>query len=255
MHVTTGKQRLTVIYLANTLVAITLATQMGARTGVVPIVLLGVISPMLLALVFSGYEAGWRGIKRFLSGPLGFHFSALALVCAICLPPALMLLSLYIDTGRLPTPDIGIMLQKLPILLILMTGEEFGWRRYAFARLAEHCSFMVAALAVAGVWWLWHYPGYLIGMGTPEQMSFWLFGVMVIPGGVLLAFLYRWTRNVYLVIAAHVSSNLAFSGLPFLPEFTGDSTAFILYSGLLWLLVVPLLLQRKYWVKNYVSSS
>lgn len=242
-----NRNRITYVYLASSLVAIALATQAGARLDLIPFVLLGVISPMLLAVAFSAFENGWAGVRGFFGHPQGFGFNWLAFGCALLLPTALMVLSLLICTGSLPTPDFKIMLQKLPILLILMTGEEYGWRRYAFARLSEHKSFMLSALIVGVVWWLWHFPGYLIGMGTPEDMHFLLFGAMVIPGSLLIAYLYHWTRNIYLVILAHISSNLAFSGLPFLPEATGDSTAFILYTGFLWIIALPLILQRKYW--------
>jgi membrane protease YdiL (CAAX protease family) len=241
------KQKLTLIYLAMTLVAIALATQFGSRSGIEVAVLLGVISPMLLAIGFSFYEAGWRGVVGFLGRPTGFHFNVVATALALFLPFGLMMLSLALELRTLVLPNVDIMLSKLPILLVLMTGEEFGWRRYAFARLEKNYSFMLSALMVAGVWLFWHYPGYLIGMGTPEAMPFWLFGLMLVPASILIAYLYRWTKNVYLVILAHVSSNLAFNGLPFLPEHTGDSTAFIIFTVMLWLLVLPLILNRKLW--------
>jgi len=238
---------MTFIYLAATLVAISLATQAGFRLGVMPLVLLGVISPMLLAIGFSAYENGWRGVKAFLRHPMGFNWNPLAVAGALLLPFALMILSIGLDRGEWVLPDFSVFLGKLPILLILMTGEEYGWRRYAFARLSESSSFMASALVVALVWLFWHYPGYLIGMGTPEQMPFWMFGLMLAPASLLMSFLYRWTQNIYLVILAHVSSNMAFNALPFLPEVTGDSTAFVIYTGLVWLLALPLILNKKYW--------
>ena len=241
------EQKLTLIYLATTLVTMALVTQIGSRFDIIPLVLLGVISPMLLAISFSFYEDGWRGVKGFFVHPKGFRFNPLAVACALLIPFGLMIFSIVLDRGEWVLPNFSIMLGKLPILLILMTGEEYGWRRYAFARLSNSTSFMVSALIVAVVWLFWHYPGYLIGMGTPENMSFWLFGLMVIPARILMAFLYRWTKNIYLVILAHVSSNMAFNTLPFLPEVTGDSTAFIIYTGLIWGLALPLILNRKLW--------
>ncbi len=241
------EQKLTFIYLAATLVAIALATQAGLRLGVMPLVLLGVISPMLLAIGFSAYQGGWRGVKAFFGHPKGFNWNPVALASALLLPFVLMMLSIGLDRGEWVLPNFGVFLGKLPILLILMTGEEYGWRRYAFAKLAHSSSFMVSALVVALVWLFWHYPGYLIGMGTPEQMPFWMFGLMLLPASLLMAFLYRWTQNIYLVILAHISSNMAFNALPFLPEVTGDSTAFIIYTGLIWLLALPLILNKKYW--------
>ncbi|SMF68226.1 CAAX protease self-immunity [Alteromonadaceae bacterium Bs31] len=244
---TIREHKLTFIYLATTLVIIALATQLGSRLDIIPIVLLGVISPMLLAVAFSGYENGWRGVKDLLGRPSGFHFSTLSFTAALLLPFSLMMIGIAIDTGKGVLPNFSIMPSKLPILLLLMTGEEFGWRRYAFARLSKSLSFMISALIVAAVWWLWHYPGYLIGMGTPEEMSFLLFGLMVLPASILMAYLYSWTKNIYLVIVAHVSSNMAFNTLPLLPEVSGNSTAFIIYTGLLWLLALPIILNKKLW--------
>ncbi|MCA0899897.1 MULTISPECIES: CPBP family intramembrane glutamic endopeptidase [Microbulbifer] len=240
-------QKRTFIYLASTLVVITLATQLGARLNIIPVVLLGVISPLLLAIGFSLHEKGSRGLKDLFGHPQGFRFSSLALGLALLLPFTLMIISIVLDRGEWVLPDFSLMPGKLPLLLILMTGEEYGWRRYAFARLCKSTRFMPAALIVTAVWLLWHYPGYLIGMGTPEQMPFWLFGLMLVPASILICFLYRWTKNIYLVILAHVSSNMAFNTLPFLPEVTGDSTAFTIYTGLVWLIALPLILNKKFW--------
>ncbi len=242
-------QRLTLIYLVSTILVIALATQIGSRLNAIPIVLLGVVSPMVLALIYSFYELGWRGVKEFLGRPAGFRFGLWETSCAFILPFVLMILSIAIDRGEWVVPNLDAILNKLPILMVLMTGEEFGWRRYAFARLSKSVSFMGSALLVALVWWFWHYPGYLIGMGTPENMPFWLFGLMLVPASLLIAFLYARTQNVYLVIVAHISSNLAFNALPFLPEVTGDRGAFIIYSALLWLMVVPLAFNKKQWSK------
>jgi len=241
------EHKLTLVYLISTLLAITLATQLGARLDIMPLVLLGVISPLLLALGFSFYENSWLGIKELFSHPSGFIFNPLAIVIALLAPFILMITSIAIDSGDWLTPNFSIMLDKLPILLILMTGEEYGWRRFAFARLSKSCSFMLSSLIVSIAWYFWHYPGYVVGIGTPENMAFWMFGAMIIPASILISYLYIWTRNVYLVILAHVSSNMAFNTLPFLPEHTGDSNAFLIYTGSLWLLALPFILNKRYW--------
>ncbi|MDF2177945.1 CPBP family glutamic-type intramembrane protease [Aliiglaciecola sp. CAU 1673] len=242
-------RKLTYIYLAATLLAITLTTQLGSLFNIIPIVLLGVISPLLLAIAFSFYEGRWAAVKSFLGHPQGFQFNVLAFCLALFLPFALMIFSIALDTGKWVLPAFSIMPGKLPILLILMTGEEYGWRRYAFARLSSHYSFMMSALLVSVIWLFWHYPGHLVGMGTPDELSFGLFALMLVPASLLIAYLYHWTKNVYLVILAHVSSNMAFNTLPFLPEITGNNTAFLIYSGLLWLLALPLLLNKKLWCR------
>ena len=243
-------QKLTLIYFAATLLAITLATQLGDRLEQPGIVLVGVVSPLLLAAAFSYYEFGWRGVRGLFGRPAGFRVGLLPLMCALLLPFVLMMASIGLDRGEWTPPDVSNSWKKVPILLVLMTGEEFGWRRFAFARLLSSASFMTSALLVGVVWLCWHFPGHLIGMGTPDDMSFGLFALMLIPGSILLAYLYFWTRNVYLVILAHVSSNVAFNSLPLLPEVTGDSTAFTIYAGLLWLLALPLILNRRYWRKG-----
>lgn len=241
------EQQLTLSYLVSTLAVITIATQLGARFDLAVIVMLGVISPLILAVVFSAAEKGWQGVRAFFDHPPGFQCPLLAAACALLIPFAFMILSIGVDRGQWVLPEFAIMPAKLPILLLLMTGEEYGWRRYAFDRLQGSASFMPASAVVTLVWLFWHYPGYLIGMGTPEQMPFWLFALMLIPASILICFLYRWTRNIYLVILAHISSNMAFNTLPFLPEVTGTSSAFVIYTALLWLLAAPLILNKKFW--------
>lgn len=248
MKKTMREQRVTLIYLASTILVMALLTVIAVRVSVAPIIFLGVISPLLLAVAFSYYERGWGGIKELFCHPPGFNFKALATGCAIFLPPGLMMLSIAISHDEWVAPNFSEVLAKIPFLMVLMAGEEFGWRRYAFDRLSREFSFMLSANIVGVAWLVWHFPGYLVGMGTPDGLPFWFFGLMVVPASILLAFLYRWTRNVYLVILAHVSSNAGFIGLPLLPEVAGSTSAFAVYAGLLWLLVAPLLLNKKFWL-------
>ena len=66
-------------------------------------------------------------------------------------------------------------LANLLPLLIIVVGEEYGWRGFALPRLQRRYSALVATLIVSAVWWIWHYPGSLIDTGVPLDTPFWLF--------------------------------------------------------------------------------
>ena len=222
-------------YFGATILAITLATQIGNAIDNQVAVLLGVISPALLAFLFAGLTEGKQAVVSLLKSSVKIKIPIMALLLALLSPFLLGSLAIYFSTGQLITANVATFFPKVLILLVLMTGEEIGWRGYALPRLQSHFSLLTSGFIVAVVWALWHFPGYLVGEGVPLELPFYIFVLMVIPGGILLAMLYHWTKSVFSVIAAHVSSNLMFSALPLLPEITGEQQTFVIYVVILWL--------------------
>ncbi len=88
------------------------------------------------------------------------------------------------------------------------------------------------------MWGLWHFPGYLGGMGVPLDMSFLVFMIWVIAVTILITWVYNNTRSVLLAILTHVFANLAFGVLPLLPEATGEQRTFLVFVGLISLVSV-----------------
>ncbi len=98
--------------------------------------------------------------------------------------------------------------------------EELGWRGYVLDRLQTRWNALVSSLILGMVWALWHLPlffikdtyQYNLGVGSP---SFWLFMIDIIPGAVLLTWIFNNTRR----------STLAAILFHFMGNFTGELIA------------------------------
>ena len=132
--------------------------------------------------------------------------------------------------GAIAPEVLGILLP----LLIIVVGEEYGWRAFALPRLQGRYSALVATLIVGAVWWIWHYPPSLIGTGVPLDTPFWLFGVYVLALSVLITSVFNASRgSVGLAMLSHLASNAAFAILPLLPgDRGGELTTFSIFVAL-----------------------
>ena len=76
---------------------------------------------------------------------------------------ALMAAGLYVLVG----PGTSIQLARLSVLdfvlVILVVGEELGWRGYALPKLLEKRSPLIASLIIGVLWGAWHLPGIVTG--------------------------------------------------------------------------------------------
>ncbi|MCB0099614.1 MAG: CPBP family intramembrane metalloprotease [Caldilineaceae bacterium] len=124
------------------------------------------------------------------------------------------------------------------VILLIALGEEYGWRGYALPRLQQRYNALVASLILGLIWGVWHFPGYLIGVGVPLEMPLYLFMLWVLAATILITWVYNNTRSVVAAILMHVAANVTFNYLPLLPEFTEQMTTFWLFLGVVWLVFV-----------------
>ncbi len=200
--------------------------------------ILAVLVPSTVAVVLTARATGRAGVRSLLrlrgQGPV----SARLLLFAALTVPVLALVAVAVgsvvtgDTYDFEMPSEGLFI-LLP-LLIVVVGEEYGWRGFALPRLQGHYSALISALIVGGVHWVWHYPPSLIETGVPLDTPFWLFGLFVFALSVLITSLFNASRgSVGLAMLFHLASNVAFVFLPLLPENRGgDLTTFSIFVAL-----------------------
>lgn len=205
---------------------------------------LAVLVPSIVAVAMTARATGWAGVRRLLrlrgEGPGSIR---LLLIAAFTMP-ALALAAIAI--GNVVTGEShGYILQAegaivpevlgllLPLLIIVL-GEEYGWRGFALPRLQGRYTALVATLIVGAVWWIWHYPPSLIGTGVPLDTPFWLFGIYVIALSVLITSVFNASRgSVGLAMLFHLASNAVFVLLPLLPQNRdGELTTFSIFVAL-----------------------
>lgn len=216
------------------LVLISAAMAGAGATGIEALALLGVIGPAISAVIIAQLVGGKQARKDLLGQLFKWRVGLKWYLFALVLLPGIAVVAITINTGSLPAFTEGSIFPQILILLVLMTGEEIGWRGFALPRLQEKFSALTASLILGLMWGLWHFPGYLGGQGVPLDMSFFVFLAWVIGATILMTWVYNHTHSVLLTALMHVFSNLAFGALPLLPETTGEQSTFLVFLGLVW---------------------
>jgi len=188
------------------------------------------VSVVPVAFVISMAYSRIPGVKRYMSslvqlrGVEGWAFLALILT------PALILLSIYINSLRggqpitaLSFPASGLALIGLvavkffyQLFFFNATGEETGWRGFALPRLQAGTSPFIASLILAFFWAPWHFFLWQAEGKPVFSMQYWVEQyVGLIPATFLIVWLYNRSRGSILVAGfAHAAANTAFAFLP-----------------------------------------
>jgi membrane protease YdiL (CAAX protease family) len=173
--------------------------------------LFGLFGPALAAIIVTGITDGRAGVKALLGRtvrwrvPLRWYLVALGVPAAL----ALMAAGLYVLVG----PGTSITLGRLSaldfVLVILVVGEELGWRGYALPKLLEKRSPLTASLIMGVLWWAWHLPTFFIP-GTPQfRQPIVAFLVLTTAYSILLSWLFLHTvGSVLLPTLCHGAINV-----------------------------------------------
>lgn len=162
--------------------------------------LLGLFGPAIAAIVVTALTEGRPGVRALLSRVVRWRVPVPWYVVALGLPAALALLaaslsawlgSAVLEFGRLSAIDL--------VLVVLVLGEELGWRGYALPRLLERFSPLVAGLILGVIWALWHLPTFFIA-GTPQyQQPVVAFFIMTTAYSLLMTWIFLHTRGSVLI--------------------------------------------------------
>jgi len=109
-------------------------------------------------------------------------------------------------------------LHILPLILVicfLMGGlEETGWRSILQPELEKKFGFIITALIISIIWFVWHLPLYFIPEISDGRIDMWFFLFICIMTSFLFGAIRRITGNIFLAILAHTLSNtLAVDGV------------------------------------------
>ena len=200
--------------------------------------ILAVLLPTSVAVLLTARATGRGGVRRLLRLRGDGPWSARLLLTTALAVPALALTAIFIgsavtgQSSEFAMPADGLFI--LVPLVIVVIGEEYGWRGYMLPRLQSRYSALVAGLVTGVAWAIWHYPPSLIGTGTPLDTPFWIFGIWVMAFTVLMTSVFNASRgSVGLMMLFHLAANASFVFLPLLPENReGDLTTFSVFVAL-----------------------
>jgi membrane protease YdiL (CAAX protease family) len=174
-----------------------------------PMTGLGALGPTLAALVMAGRRRQLRGVfGRWRANPL-WIVAALFVPLAVQLPATLLEVLLGGHPAHWFYPPTRP--EHFAALIVFSFGEEFGWRGFAYPRLADRHGPVVGALIVGSVWGLWH----LGMMFEPEPLralpgeTIFIYIVQLALWSVVMAwFLERSNRSIAVAIALHAGAHI-----------------------------------------------
>lgn len=226
------KQHQLKIFFAITLIFSAGLAAIATAIGNTDMTILTVFSPSLAAIAITAWVSGRPGIKQLLIGQssnkVSFGWVAIAIFSIPLI--AVIAIAVYSFFGGPPLALRSTTIFPQIILIFLISfGEEYGWRGFALPLLQEKFSALNASLILGLVWGIWHFPGYLIGVGVPLYMPFIMFLLWVIAATILMTWVHNHTQNVLMAVLMHSAANATFNYLPLLPEFVGQLTSFSVF--------------------------
>ncbi|MFW9999669.1 MAG: CPBP family intramembrane glutamic endopeptidase [Candidatus Hodarchaeota archaeon] len=205
-----NKKNLTIFFiLSYALMTITVFIQIGVRILIdnylidIFLGILAITTPTISAVIISGLNDGFQGIKNLFSGfriwKVNFlwYFAGLLFIIA----PLIFALFYILLGGEAPgpVPNYSLAIFLFDLFISLISGplnEEAGWRGYALPRLQSRFSALTSSVILGVLWGFWHLPLYLVEIRLP----FYIFIFLNIVLSILITWGYNNT-NGSLVIA------------------------------------------------------
>jgi len=178
------------------------------------VVLLGTVTPSLVALTLTFRRHGQAGVRALVGRVLHWRVSArwylftAGYTIGIKLTVALLH---RVTTGAWPRFE-NLSWHMIPLAIAISTpvqaGEEIGWRGYALPGLAERFGLARASLLLGLIWALWHLPLFFVRWADTYGQSFPLFALQVVALSVAFAWLWAKTnQSLLLPMLLHAAVN------------------------------------------------
>ncbi len=185
--------------------------------------------------------------------------ATLYLVLSLVLFSVLAYVSAWISHGVFDAPvprfSLAMDVQRVGLIMLLALGEEIGWRGYALPRLALHHGWVRASLMVGIAWAFWHYPGYLVGFGAPQDIHFIVFSAWVVGASFLFTWAYlKSNGNIWTAVLMHGGANIALGSLPVMPGMAGTAATFYTLTALVVLTACYLVFSGQLAAADQISA-
>jgi membrane protease YdiL (CAAX protease family) len=221
----------------------------ASPTGIrMPILMLGVFAPALVALSLTARAEGVAGVVALLQRLFAWRVSARWYVFAVGYMAAIKLSVAVVHRVAFGAwPRFGdeawyvIVAATIASLVVGgQSGEEIGWRGYALPRLAERFGMVRASLILGVVWAVWHLPLFFIAGANTTGQSFPVYLLQVTAISVTMAWLYVNTNgSLLLAMLMHSAINQSKDIVPSAVPGANDPFA-LSTSPVAWLTVMLL---------------
>lgn len=218
------------------------------------VVWLGGFGPALAAIVLITLMGGQEGLRRLLAQAFVWKVNPFLYLLVLVLPlmgtvAVIVLYALSGDTvSRLQTlanwfsalrQHVGILGLTMLFGVVIVAGEELGWRGFVLPRLQTRYSDLVASLVVGLVWGLWHLPSLWPFQPDREPADFLFFMADIVVISVIYTWLYvKSHQSLLLICLFHASYDAmvmyASATVPFLRATRGyELLVMLLIAGMI----------------------
>ncbi len=216
---------------------------------------IGGMVPSLVAFFLIYKEQGFSGIKtvifRVFKLKLGYWYFPIFLIVPVTLVLAHSINILFSHPFPI-TPVIGEPWMILPlflVFLIMVAGEEFGWRGFALDKLQTKWSALTSSIILGSIWAIWHIPMFLSsGFGQHDlHLPFSQLFLTLVFVSILITWLQNNTGSLAPAFILHAFVNLSGEVLPLIDKNTetqGSYTQWIITNLILAIIVILVL---KHW--------
>ncbi len=175
----------------------------------------GIQGPFLAGIALSWARGRVEGVRSFLGCIVCLPFNPIWLFIAVAIVPLIMLasLGLAVVLGRATVPNPLVIRPSmgwsglLVGQLLIMNGEEYGWRGYALPRMEKLGGTLGASLLLGVLWSLWHVPLFYT-TGSWQRGSIWAYvGMITATCVVQAAIFFRANQSVLPAMLFHGSLN------------------------------------------------
>jgi uncharacterized protein len=191
---------------------------------------LGVLGPLVAAVVVTAQESGRPGLRSLLGRILHWRVAPIWYGVVLLGPILLYLVAMALEValGGRP-PSLGALIGVLPILVIFFgymvvfvaLGEEVGWRGYALPALQARYGALVSSVILGVLWALWHLPLFFNPDTHYSNLPFVLQLAFQIPVAILFTWVFNSTGgSVLMAILLHAVLNASTRLWNTLPEYS-----------------------------------
>ncbi|MBT8387144.1 MAG: CPBP family intramembrane metalloprotease [Ignavibacteria bacterium] len=212
----------------------------------------GGIGPSFVAIILIYKEQGKRGVKVLLTRAFKLKLGLWYTPIFLLIPFTVVFAHILNFLIGAPFPNSGILQEPwwIPVLfimfLVMVAGEEFGWRGFALDRLQTKWSAITSSIILGGLWTIWHIPMFLSkGFGHYDlQLPFDQFFITLVLVSILITWLQNNTGSLAPAFIVHALINLSGEVLPLIGKNTetqGDYTQWIIANSIFAIVVIIVL--------------
>jgi CAAX protease family protein len=168
---------------------------------------LGAFGPTLAALLVAGRRRELGDVfGRWRTRPI-WILVALGTMPALHLPATLIEVALGGSPAQWFYPPAAP--EHVAGLVMFSVGEEFGWRGFAYPRLAEQHGAVIGCVILGLVWTVWHLGMWFTPGGPPSLAAVSMGAGEIVAGTLVFAWVFeRGSRSMAVAIALHASAHL-----------------------------------------------